>query len=271
MEYAVTRTLHAGVERITYTPRSRRFQTPILMQHGMWHGAWCWQWWQELLAAKGWEGHALSLPGHAGSPAQRPVRWCTLGYYLRFLKQEIARLPDPPVLLGHSMGGALAQRYLKERDTLPAAVLVASWPAKATLIRPAKGGRDTWGWLWSLATLSAAPLIRTPQRAAALLIRPNALLTPEALHARLGPESILPALQHNPPFWRPAARLRTPLLWLAGADDGVLPEAVERRSAAHYGATYRVIAGAGHNLMMERSYRETALMIHAWLQEQGIT
>ena len=32
-----------GIERVTYIPEQRRFDTPILMQHGMWHGAWCWE------------------------------------------------------------------------------------------------------------------------------------------------------------------------------------------------------------------------------------
>jgi pimeloyl-ACP methyl ester carboxylesterase len=50
-----------------------------------------------------------------------------------------------------------------------------------------------------------------------------------------------------------------------------VPETAERRSAAHYGADYRVIAGAGHNLMLERSHRETAALIHGWLQEQAVS
>ena len=67
-----------GIERISYRPKQRRFQTPLLFQHGMWHGAWCWQLWQELFALWGWETHAYSLPGHANSPTQdlsRAARW----------------------------------------------------------------------------------------------------------------------------------------------------------------------------------------------------
>ncbi len=44
--FRVTHTLDDGIERIVYTPRERRFETPLLMQHGMWHGAWCWKAWQ---------------------------------------------------------------------------------------------------------------------------------------------------------------------------------------------------------------------------------
>ena len=91
--YTVSHTVEDGIERVAYEPKNRRFETPILMQHGMWHGAWCWQHWQELFAEWGWASTAYSLPGHAKSPVQRPIISCTLDYYLAFLKWEVERLP----------------------------------------------------------------------------------------------------------------------------------------------------------------------------------
>jgi hypothetical protein len=66
--FQITHTVTDGIERIVYTPHTRRFETPIVMQHGLWHGARCWQKWQAFLAEMGWESHAHSLPRHAGSP-----------------------------------------------------------------------------------------------------------------------------------------------------------------------------------------------------------
>jgi len=60
------------------------------------------------------------------------------------------------------------------------------------------------------------------------------------------------------------------LLWLAGAADTLISEPEERRSAAHYGAEYISIPGAGHDLMIEKDYRETAELIHNWLNKSGI-
>ncbi|MCL4298425.1 MAG: alpha/beta fold hydrolase [Anaerolineae bacterium] len=263
--------IEGGIERISYIPKRPRFQTPILMQHGMWHGAWCWQSWQELLAQWGWASHAFSLPGHAGSPRQRPNRWCTLGYYLRFLEVEVERLPRRPVLMGHSMGGALVQWYLKYGgDDLPAAVLVAPWVSHNTyaggLLRFLR--LDPVGVLLATLTAWATPYIRTPAQAAKKLISNDALYSPEELHARLGPESALVMMQHNPPLWFPAKTVKTPLLWLAGERDAVVGEAAQRRSAAYYGADYRVVPGAAaHNLMMEHNYRQTAAMIYDWLNK----
>ncbi|MCP4361715.1 MAG: alpha/beta hydrolase [Chloroflexi bacterium] len=272
-KYTIRHTVEDGIERIVYTPKERRFKTPIVMQHGMWHGAWCWHLWQELLAEQGWETHAHSLPGHAGSPTQRPIPLCTLDYYLSFLKTEVQRHEQTPVLMGHSMGGALTQWYLKYvGDNLPAAVLAAPWVSHSTM---ADGGvhivkRDPLVVPLTSLAWSAWPWVRNPRRAAENLISPRAVYTPEELHAKLGNESVIVTYQHNPPFWYPPENVQTPMLLLAGEEDAVVTLEGLRRSAAHYGADFVVAQEAGHNLMMEHNYRELAQEIHAWLVGQGV-
>lgn len=281
-DFSVEHSLNNGIERVTYMPTHRRFETPLLMQHGMWHAAWCWQHWQELFAIWGWETHAYSLPGHGGSPVQRPIRWATLNYYFEFLKAEIERLPHRPVLIGHSMGGALTQWYLKygsgpstlpavAGQALPAAVLVAPWTSHNMLPSIFRSvWRDPLGAILCILTLTSTPMARNPARAAEMFIHSDALYSPEELHARLGPESMWVLWQYNPLLWSPAKRTSIPLLWLAGAADTVISEPESRRSAAHYQAEYVAVPGAGHNLMMEKGYRETAEMIHKWLNRHDI-
>ncbi|WP_110520190.1 alpha/beta hydrolase [Herpetosiphon llansteffanensis] len=267
-EYTIEHQLEAGIERIIYTPHQQRQQTPILLGHGMWHGAWCWQPWQELLAEWGWQSIAFSLPGHGKSPAQRPYRLNTLGYYYRTLKAEIERLPIKPIYIGHSMGGALGQWHLaKGGDDLPAMVLVAPWLSHS--MRPVFRNAqklDPWGVLLSWLSLSATPTIRTPKRAAFWFLSDNAIIKPKQLHRQLAPESALVLLQYRWPLWRPAKKVKTPLLWLAAEHDRCIPEVYSRPSAAHYNAEYWVIPKANHDLMFEESYRETAELINNWLQ-----
>jgi pimeloyl-ACP methyl ester carboxylesterase len=266
--FDVHRAAEDGIERVTYTPKERRFESPILLQHGMWHGAWCWRLWQERLASWGWETHAYSLPGHAGSPVQRPIRWCTLSYYLGFLEAEIERLPRKPVVFGHSMGGALIQWHLRRRShELPATVMVASWASHSSyaegLVRFLR--MDPIGVLLTTLSGMATAYVRTPRRAADLLLSPRAVVTAEELHAQLGPESALVMAQHNPPFWFPAKQIDTPMLWLAGEVDATLSVEASQRSAAHYEADFVVAPQAGHNLMMEHNHQETVETIHHWL------
>ncbi len=279
-DFFVQHTVSDGIERVVYIPKQRRFETPIVMQHGMWHAAWSWQAWQELFAGWGWETHAHSLPGHGGSPAQGPIRWATLNTYFEFLKAEIERQPQPPVLMGHSMGGALTQWYLKYSPStgsgqapavLPAAVLVAPWTSHNMLPSVFHSMlRDPLGALLCSLSWTSTPMVRNPARAAEMFIHPGALYSPEELQARLGPESLWVLCQYNPLWWSPVESSPVPLLWLAGAADTIIAEREERRSAAHYHAEYVAIPNAGHNLMMEKNYQETAQTIHNWLAKRGI-
>jgi len=270
--YTLIHRLEDGLERIAYIPKNRRYQTPIVFQHGMWHGAWCWDLWQSLFATWGWENYAHSLPGHANSHLQRNLPCCTLDYYLGFLKAEIDRFPEKPILIGHSMGGALTQWFLKYVGDLAAAILVAPWPSHQT-ITPASllriGRLDLWGTLLAFWTWKAE-YCRNPQRATNFLISEGSVYTPEELYDQLSAESIIVLFQHNPPWWSPADKVTTPMLWLAGELDAAIRVEEEQQSAAHYGADFQVIEKAGHNVMMAHNYRETAQLIHDWLIEQGI-
>lgn len=269
--YTMQHVITDGIERISYLPRNRRYDTPIVFQHGMWHGAWAWQPWQALLAEWGWESHAHSLPGHAGSPAQRAMTRITLDYYLGFLRDEIERQSRPPILIGHSMGGALLQWYLKFVGDLPAAVGVAGWISPNNLEdMPRFLKLDTLGVLLCWKTETADPFVRNPIRAARLLLGPDTDWTPEALHSRLGSESVMVMLQHNAPFWKPPAQINTPLLWVAAEADAAITPNKAARTAAHYGADFQLIPNAGHNLMMERRQAEIIRQIHDWLVDQHL-
>jgi len=266
--YTVSHTVTDGIERIVYTPKKRVHETPILMAHGMWHGAWCWEALQKLFAEWGWESVAYSLPGHAKSPVQRPVWLCTYDYYLAFVRDEVNRLPRKPILMGHSMGGGLCQWYLRHiADDLPAIVLVAPWVSHNAM---KESGllflkMDPLGCFLVSLAWNARPFVRSPKAAARALITQDAILSPEELFSKLGTESALVMMQHNPPFWHPAENVNTPILLLAAEKDAVLAVQSLQRTAKHYKADLIEIPNAGHNLMMEKSYKETAQKIDHWL------
>jgi pimeloyl-ACP methyl ester carboxylesterase len=271
--YVIEHSLINGMERIVYKPHNPQFDTPILMQHGMWHGAWCWSYWQQLLAEWGWETHAYSLPGHAGSQAQRPLWLCTLDYYLAFLKAEVDRMPRPPILMGHSMGGAIIQWYLKYIDQdVPAVVLVAPWVSHSSMLEGTALilKHDPLAMLLTVLQWNANSWVRSPKWAAQKLISDGAMLSPEALHKQLTGESVLAVMQHNPPFWTPAKAIKPPMLVLAGEIDQVVSVNGLRATAEHYKATFQLITDAAHNLMHEHNYEDTAEHVHRWLVEQQI-
>jgi pimeloyl-ACP methyl ester carboxylesterase len=78
--------------------------SPVLLVHGAWHGAWCWDRVVPLLVGEGIEVHTIDLPGHGASTAP-----------LGDLHDDAAAVAErleaigqaDVVLVGHSYGGAV--------------------------------------------------------------------------------------------------------------------------------------------------------------------
>jgi pimeloyl-ACP methyl ester carboxylesterase len=268
-QYTIERSFDNGIETITYRPHQPIYETPIIFQHGAWHGGWCWRWWQALFAGWGWVSHAPSLPGHGGSsPGRRPPRLYTLGHYTRFLAQAVARCERPPVLVGHSMGGMIAQWYLARYGDLPAVVLLASIPLRDNIFRYFR--RDFIGTVLSVLTFSGAPQVRNPQVAAGKLINPDAMMGAEALHQRLNAESLLVALELNFGLWRPRPDVESPVLVMAADQDALFTIPEQKKLAAFYHAEYYEMVNTAHNAMMEANYDAHARYLHGWLGGLGV-
>jgi pimeloyl-ACP methyl ester carboxylesterase len=105
-----------------------RHPVPLLFVHGASHAAWCWE--EHFLpyfADKGYLAVALSFRAHGRSSTSKPLRTCTIKDYADDVRTVANELATPPVLIGHSVGGFVVQKYL-ESSAAPAAVLLASFP-----------------------------------------------------------------------------------------------------------------------------------------------
>jgi pimeloyl-ACP methyl ester carboxylesterase len=101
---------------------------PLLFVHGVAHAAWCWdEHFLDFFADKGYRALAVSIRGHGGSPTSKPLRKCSIADYIDDVDAVADTLPTRPVVIGHSMGGFVVQKYLESHHA-PASVLVASFP-----------------------------------------------------------------------------------------------------------------------------------------------
>src|ERR1700722_19044822 len=124
--------LSPKLEIISKLPSSPRPAPPILFVHGAWHAAWCWdEFFLSYFAANGFEAHALSLRAHGASEGRTQLHRSRIRHYVEDVAAVAAGFSSAPILVGHSMGGFVVQKFL-ETQSSPAAFLLASIPPTGT-------------------------------------------------------------------------------------------------------------------------------------------
>ena len=116
------------LELLSNKPKTVNSETPILFVHGMWHGAWCWHThFLPYFEKKGIKAFALSLSNHANSQRRKSFNLLRINDYVKDVEQIVDALDKKPILIGHSMGGFIVQKYL-ENNSARGAVLMAFVP-----------------------------------------------------------------------------------------------------------------------------------------------
>lgn len=236
----------------------------ILLVHGAWHGAWCWKDFAARLAERGHDVRVMQLRGHD----QRSGRiWHRLADYVEDVRIAAGEFSEPPVIVGHSLGGVLVQKYL-ETHRAPAAVLLATIPAGGALSGMQRFvRRHPMVLLSSMFSLSMRAFIRS-----AVLVREFffSASTPEPIvvdcMARLQDESFPALLDLLRLEWRPPL-VPVPVLVLAAEADGFLAAADAQRIARAYGTHAEYFPGMGHDLMLDQGWENVADRIERWVRE----
>jgi hypothetical protein len=239
---------------------------PLLFVHGAWHAAWCWdEHFLKFFADKGYRALAVSLRGHGSSPTAK-LRTCSLADYVQDVSVVADSLPTRPVVIGHSLGGFILQKYLESHDA-PAGVLMASMPPQGNLgsgLRWLK--RHPWHFTKIALTGKSLPYVNTLRLARERFFSAQ-LPDSEVLHyaTRLQEESTrigLDCLLLNLP--RPK-RVSTPLLVLGAQNDAAHTAAEVRATARAYGTEAEFFPDMGHDMMLEPGWDAVAERIHTWL------
>lgn len=244
---------------------------PLLFVHGAWHAAWCWdEHFLDFFADKGYRAVAVSLRGHGNSRSPKPLRLCSIADYVEDVRTVADGLPARPVIVGHSMGGLVAQKYL-EANAAPAGVLMASMPPLGYLGSSGRWlRRHPWHFAKVLATGKSLPYVSTPQLARERFFSAH---TPESLilkySARLQEESARAGVDGMFILPRPR-RVTTTLLVLGAGEDGAVSAAEVRATARAYHTEAQFFSGMGHNMMLEHGWEVVAERIHTWLGDRGL-
>jgi alpha-beta hydrolase superfamily lysophospholipase len=260
------------LECLKEEPKSNKHPTPVLFVHGMWHGAWCWaEYFLPYFAQHGYVSYALSLRGHGASEGQKRLRWTSLADYVADVAHIVRQMDKPPILIGHSMGGMVVQKYLESHES-PSAVLLASVPPQglfAATLRILR--RDFFTFLKANLTLSLYPIIGTPTRCRELLFSAN--ITDEKLSAyfaQMQDESYRAYIDMIILNLPKPKRIKTPLLVLGATNDAAISVREVEVTAQVYGTQAEIFPEMAHDMMLESGWQMVADRILAWLNERGL-
>ena len=131
-----------GLHGTIYT-HSNQDSKILLFIHGAWHSSFYWEkYWLPYFQSKGYSCCAFDLRSHGKSKSKGSFRFISINNYVEDLQDVINELKkeyNDIILLAHSMGGLIAQKYLaKNTNGISKAILLApamSWGVRAFTIR----------------------------------------------------------------------------------------------------------------------------------------
>lgn len=254
---------------VTSARPPREVGRPLLFVPGLFAAGWMFERWLDYFAERGRAAFAVDLRGHGASdPVAAGDRGAVgLGDYIDDALRAARRL-GRVVVVGHSMGGLIAQK-LAESGVVDAAVLVSPAPPRGIVLLSLRLVARQSRYLPALLRSHEVRVRRADADAIILNRIPEAERA--ALFARFGPDSgragreiMLGAVTVDP------RRVRCPVFVLAGDEDRFVPLRVARRVAAKYAAPLRVMPGRGHLMMREPGWPEAAAEIETWLARRGL-
>jgi pimeloyl-ACP methyl ester carboxylesterase len=248
---AETSTEHARAEPRSEAGTDRAVRPPLLFVHGAWMGAWAWHdnlvpW----LADRGWECHTFDFRHHGSRGGPKSLRRTRIRDYVDDLAAEVSSLPRLPMIVAHSMGALVAQRYLEER-TLPGAVLLAPVPLGGVWLATWRTmRRHPLKYVQANVTMDLGPAVDSPRMVRSLLVDPDTdEATVASIVARAGGESYLAYLDMLF-VTRPRPQLvQTPVAIIIGERDRLFSVREARKLARAYGVDATVVPAAAHQLV----------------------
>jgi non-heme chloroperoxidase len=256
------------LEVLARMPAGPSKPTPLLFIHGAFTGAWCWEeHFLPFFAEAGYAAYAISLSGHGGSRGRERLDHLSIADYVADVAEVAARLPVPPVLIGHSMGGFVVQKYL-EKHPAAGAVLMCSVPPQG-LMSAAFGVMFSHPSLFSdLNSMMSGGQVALDSLREALFAQPIGVDDLSRFYRYSQPESHR-AVWDMSLFDLPSpSRIGDlPMLVLGAEHDHLMPASTAEMTARTYGTEAEIFAGMGHGLMLERDWRKVAQRILDWLPE----
>ena len=240
------------------------------MVHGAFCGGWAFDAFREPFEANGYRCQTPDLRGHAAGTRAGAVAQISMSDYAADIAELVRAAPSPPILLGHSLGGLVAQMAAARAEVSALVLLAPSAPwgvTGASLEEAASAfGLYALGPFWAQAV--------EPDKSVAHLYSLDRVGKTEgqAVARRMVAESGR-ALFETLNWWLDpfmttqvdAGRIHAPTWVGCGSADLIHPPSTVRQTAARLQADVQVFDGMSHWLIGEEGWETVADACLGWL------
>ena len=244
------------------TPAKTQKLGSILFVHGICHGAWGWKRYQDYFSDNGYDAHALSLRGHGNSEGYERINDWGLDDYVDDVLGVISTLNERPVVVGHSMGGAVLQKLIaRDQSKIKAGIFLAPSTATGSNLK------------WKLRTIFKSPLkslafmsflrgrkISAAQVKKSIFMNDRiSLEDAETIKDKFCVESKKVIKELANPYVVDSSDIKIPVAVIGSRDDLLFNATDLTETARHLGAELIVLDGLCHNLQVDVEWEKVPM------------
>lgn len=239
----------------------QKARPPLVFIHGAFVDHVPFDTWLGELARLGWGGISASRGGRDGVGPEK-AKGLTIADYVSDTLKIIDTLDEAPVLVGHSLGGLIAQK-IAEMGRARALVLLAPAPAGMLTAQPVA----LPSYLPMLPSIMAGkPFLPPAGTCSRIVLNRVPKEYHSAVHGSLVHES--GKVYREMMFGTvkvDAAKVKCPVLVLGATEDRIVSPALVKWTAERYGAELRMYSGHAHLFLGEPGWEKIAGEVAGWL------
>ncbi|NVJ90261.1 MAG: alpha/beta hydrolase [Methylocystaceae bacterium] len=243
-------------------------RTPLLFVHGSFCSAPIWRYhFMPFFASHGFDCYAVSLRGHGQSAGEWSLHLYGLCDFVDDIIKTIDHIGEAPVLIGHSLGGMVVQKYIETHDC-KGAVLLNSLPPSgsfSSMIHMMTHSPELY-WALNQAMLFSPDIVSFDALKRMLVTADTHPAGLAEVHGLFQAES-LRALTEVTYLDIPRKRALPgiPISVIGGDADVMIPVTALKETAAFHEASLDIIPGAPHAVMLDRRWKMAAERIRSWM------
>ena len=243
---------------------------PLLFVHGGYTHAGSWQhYFIPFFNDLGYDCYALDLAGHGQSAGREYLHDFDLSDYSCDLAYAVSCLDQTPVLVGHSMGSLVIERYLcSGAGRALGAALLAPVPPTGTGGSAARLALQEPGFFDELPkAIAGKPTANTLEMMTRLYFSPEMRPedTEQFMHLICEESDSAIAEMVTMAFRRAVSRPALPVLVLGGSHDDIFQASMLHFTATAWRARVAIVDRAGHMLPLDPQWKTAANILAEWL------